>query len=103
MIGAWLQRLVLPQAAVPRTPADFRAREREVRAEEYQRYLESADWQHLRQRVLRRDGHACRFCGARASEVHHLTYARIFNETEYDLVAVCGACHEQLHPQGDPC
>jgi predicted HNH restriction endonuclease len=33
----------------------------------------------------------------KATQVHHLTYARIFFEEPEDLIAVCASCHFQLH------
>ena len=39
----------------------------------------------------------CRRCGKRATEVHHETYKRIYNEQLSDLTALCGNCHEAAH------
>ncbi len=35
----------------------------------------------------------------RAEDVHHLTYARLYDEMLFDLIAVCRDCHERLHPE----
>lgn len=72
-------------------------RERELRREEYQRYLKSPKWRSKCRAVMERDKYRCRFCGQPAVQVHHLTYVRIFNEALYDLVAICKDCHELLH------
>lgn len=65
---------------------------------EYDAYLASAAWQERREKVLLRDGYRCQACGERdATQVHHLTYARVFSEPLFDLVAVCAECHEGLH------
>jgi len=72
-------------------------REQALRKEEYQRYLKSAKWHTKWQAVMSRDKGKCRFCGKKATQVHHLTYARIFNEQPYDLVAICEDCHKLLH------
>jgi len=72
-------------------------KEAQLLKEEYTRYLRSAKWRTKQQSVMKRDGYKCRLCGKRATIVHHLTYARIFNEQPYDLVAVCKTCHELLH------
>jgi len=74
------------------------AKEEELRREEYRRYLRSPQWKARCAAVLKRDKGCCRFCGGRATQVHHLTYARIFNESLYDLVAICENCHRALHP-----
>ena len=72
-------------------------KEEVLRKEEYKRYLKSTRWRKLWAYVMKRDGNKCRFCGRKAHHVHHLTYARIFHEEPYDLVAVCKGCHELLH------
>lgn len=68
-----------------------------ARQEKYHQYLESYEWQALRQRVLERD-YYCRACGCNLStEVHHLTYARIYHERPEDLVGLCYYCHREVH------
>jgi hypothetical protein len=34
---------------------------------------------------------------AAATQVHHLTYVGVFNESPDDLVALCDSCHAELH------
>ena len=64
----------------------------------YEEYLDSADWKKRRSAALARDGGLCQACyEADASEVHHLTYERIFEEPLFDLVSVCEDCHKKLH------
>lgn len=64
----------------------------------YKRYLNSPKWRALREAVLERDNHKCRFCPSRKNlEVHHLTYEHIFNEQLEELVTTCEACHEHIH------
>lgn len=64
----------------------------------YEEYLETEEWKKRRGLVLVRDQGRCQACfQAPATEVHHLTYDRIFKEPLFDLVAVCRPCHEQLH------
>lgn len=63
----------------------------------YNLYLQSPAWQLKRAKVLKRDNYTCRACGERrATQAHHLTYAHVFNEPLFDLVAVCEACHKEL-------
>ena len=63
----------------------------------YQRYLQSDAWRTKRKAVLHAAGFRCRRCSARATEVHHETYKRIYNERLSDLTALCGRCHEAVH------
>ena len=65
--------------------------------ERYRRYLQSDAWKTKRKAVLQAAGFRCRRCGAPATEVHHETYKRIYNERMSDLTALCGDCHEKAH------
>ena len=80
--------------------AEFQAR-RDHRREEYRDYLTTITWARKREAVLSRDDYVCQAqmvgCTDRASQAHHLTYDRIFDEPLFDLVAVCRNCHERLH------
>ena len=68
------------------------------RSEEYEEYLDSEDWQAKRELVFERSGGICEGCRERkADEVHHLTYAHIGKEFLWELVAICGVCHERIH------
>jgi hypothetical protein len=47
---------------------------------------------------LKRAGHRCERCRkAQATQIHHKTYERIFEESLKDLQAVCGRCHMEIH------
>jgi 5-methylcytosine-specific restriction enzyme A len=50
-------------------------------------------WPATRARILTRDGHRCRSCGAPASEVHH---TRRGIEADEFLVSLCERCHERI-------
>jgi len=64
----------------------------------YKHYLKSDKWQHKRFLVLQRDGFKCRRCGSKNQlNVHHLTYANVFNEPLCDLITLCRKCHKQEH------
>ena len=71
----------------------------ESRKEAYRRYLESEAWQRKRYVVLRRDNWRCIRCGAKATQVHHMRYAKynIGKEPIEWLVSVCKTCHESEH------
>ena len=64
---------------------------------QYRRYLQSDAWKTKRKAVLQAAGFRCRRCGAPATEVHHETYKRIYNERMSDLTALCSKCHEAAH------
>jgi hypothetical protein len=66
----------------------------------YSRYINSAEWQELRRKVIARAKGKCEGCGNRpATDVHHLTYQRFGKEMLFDLVAVCEDCHKAIHKQ----
>jgi 5-methylcytosine-specific restriction endonuclease McrA len=72
------------------------------RKQDYQDYLASNEWQEKRLEVLERDDFTCQHCGIEATEVHHLTYARIFHEALDDLVSLCRDCHAEIHDHDEP-
>ena len=63
----------------------------------YQTYLQSDAWRVKRKEILKAAGYRCRRCGARATEVHHEIYKRIYNESLSDLTALCENCHKAAH------
>jgi 5-methylcytosine-specific restriction endonuclease McrA len=65
---------------------------------QYQAYLNSPKWKAKRLKVLKKAKFKCQKCREkRATQVHHKTYKRIFNERLSDLQAVCGLCHKKIH------
>ncbi len=65
---------------------------------QYQSYLNSPKWKATRLKVLRRDKFICQRCKkARATQVHHKTYKRIFKERMGDLISICATCHRNIH------
>ena len=66
----------------------------------YQEYLNnpSSPWQNLRAKVKARDK-VCTACHKNSAimDVHHITYARIGNESLEDLRLLCRACHGEEH------
>ena len=65
---------------------------------DYHEYLKSDEWQKKRSERLKIDGFKCQICGRPMDlQVHHLTYANIYNENVYtDLITLCKYCHEQI-------
>lgn len=67
---------------------------------EYDRYLKSDAWKRVRESVLERDEHKCRFCGATENlRVHHKAYQNVYEEecALIDLITLCDKCHKELH------
>jgi len=62
-------------------------------------YLKSDAWRRKRYVVLKRDNWCCRYCGGRATQAHHLRYAKwnIGKEPIEWLVSVCKSCHDAQH------
>jgi hypothetical protein len=66
--------------------------------EKYQAYLCSRHWAEKRNAVFKRCGCICERCGVNAADhVHHLTYARKYDEQPGDLQALCRGCHDFTH------
>ena len=64
---------------------------------DYASYIGSPAWRIKRAARLQRDGGKCVVCGARAVNVHHITYENLGDENvRRDLVSVCRACHTRL-------
>ena len=70
---------------------------RVTRVSAYHWYLASPYWKVRRRTALKRANYLCNNCGQRATQVHHLTYVGVFNESPSDLVALCERCHAALH------
>ena len=85
---------IAPSVSIPNTITDIRRTIDEKK--NYYEYLKSDEWKKLRKSVLRRDNELC-ICGAKATEVHHKTYARVGNEPLSDLVSLCRNCHQNVH------
>ena len=73
--------------------------QRKARKDRYAEYLKSDEWQRKRYVVFKRDNWKCQYCGAKATEVHHLKYAKyqIGKEPIKWLVSVCRPCHRKQH------
>ena len=61
--------------------------------------LDAVDYEHLRQKVLRRDGWRCQFCGTMANlEVHHKQFrSHSGDDSEENLITLCSTCHACVH------
>jgi hypothetical protein len=71
--------------------------------EEYELVVKTDCWKLRREAYLKKNTW-CEVCGnpkpGMSLEVHHLTYDRIGNELDSDLVATCCLCHRLLHGLG---
>ena len=69
------------------------------RRDRYRAYLKTDAWQRKRYVVFKRDNWTCQECGAKATEVHHLKYAKyqIGKEPIDWLVSLCSPCHRKKH------
>jgi len=76
---------------------------RVTRISAYHWYLASPYWKVRRRAALKRANYLCQNnCGQRATQVHHLTYIGVFNESPDDLVALCDRCHADLPTRHRP-
>ncbi len=76
-------------------------REKELWWEKYSEYLQSTKWKVKRALVLEKAHHTCECClTERATIVHHLSYANVFNEYLGELAATCKPCHDLAHAKG---
>ena len=72
--------------------------------EKYAAYLCSREWAIKRTSVASRCGGMCERCGLNEMDcVHHLTYARKYNESLTDLAGWCDQCHAYVHGKSDFC
>ena len=76
-----------------------REKRRIDRRDYYREYLKSDEWKRKRYVVLKRDNWTCKYCDKKATQVHHLKYAKyqIGKEPIKWLVSVCSSCHKDQH------
>ena len=64
----------------------------------YEAYLETEQFDNIRQAVFNRDGRKCVVCGSTdILQAHHLTYRNVYNEPTQDLITLCKTCHSIFH------
>jgi len=70
---------------------------KEVR-DNYDAYLASEEWKVCRRFALAFYDHRCALCNAHENlEVHHRSYAHLYEETLTDLIVLCRRCHGLFH------
>ena len=74
--------------------------------DEYTEDLKDARWREKRERILRRDGHECVWCGAKERlQVHHKYYnkypdgsrVKAWDYPDDALIVLCSDCHKMYH------
>jgi hypothetical protein len=66
--------------------------------DEYQEFLLTPQWRHLRTKVMRRSAGVCEACLEKpAAQVHHCTYDYGWLPPAWMLRAVCEECHTAIH------
>jgi 5-methylcytosine-specific restriction endonuclease McrA len=62
-------------------------------------HLVPAEYESLRQQVLRRDGWRCQTCGTMSDlEVHHREFrSHSGDDSEENLITLCTQCHARIH------
>lgn len=65
----------------------------------YRIYLNSKKWRAFKKSVLKKRGNICERCKLETEklDLHHKTYARLFNELPEDVELLCRSCHEIEH------
>ena len=69
-------------------------------------FYNSSAWHHIRKLALIRDGYTCAYCGARATEVHHIVELTPENIRDPsvalnldNLQSLCHQCHSTITMQ----
>ena len=63
----------------------------------YHKYINSKRWERRRRRYYGRNPNVCKVCGAKDIQLHHLTYERLGNERDEDLIPLCRQHHSLFH------
>ena len=76
---------------------------RAAKSTDYNHYLRSALWRHIRGWVLKRDDNRCQCCNETATEVHHISYDQQVMDgcLLHKLISLCHACHQRVEFDGD--
>lgn len=72
------------------------------RKDEYRAHLRSHEWQGIRETAMESTGGVCAFCGAPATQVHHVRYPKQFaDDSVLNAQPVCDECHRKAHGIAD--
>ena len=78
-----------------------------IQAGDVRKFYKSKEWKHKRPEILERDNYECQRCKnnggfSKAEIVHHIKHLRDRIDlalVDDNLISVCGACHNILHPE----
>jgi hypothetical protein len=75
------------------------ARTARLRKMPFAEYRMQDEWKAIRSDMLARARYRCQGCAKRGVrlDVHHNTYERYGDESIFDLIVLCGQCHQRLH------
>lgn len=66
--------------------------------EKYHEYLKSPEWKEFRKKAFEHYGKKCAHCKrTKFLQIHHKTYANIFNEKLEDVMVLCELHHKKIH------
>jgi hypothetical protein len=82
-----------------RQQARYGSRLLELRRMPYDEYLQTPEWQAMRERKLESVGRSCEMCSVKGVELHthHNNYVRRGAELDQDLKILCAGCHKTFH------
>lgn len=64
----------------------------------YIQYINSKEWTIRRQSYIQIYGMGCQICiEKRGTQLHHMSYRRLGNEPDKDLLFLCSSCHHDIH------
>lgn len=64
----------------------------------YKDYINSPEWKDLKVKIGNLRGYKCEICSNTQNlQLHHKTYANLYDEPLEDLQLVCGGCHTNIH------
>ncbi len=100
-LSGWLNRLLANENNTTRDFKTVRAQRRGLlRFDGNRPWNYASNWKEVAAGIRRRDGYACKSCGAQDTElhVHHIIYLSNFGTNQQsNLVTLCRACHEKEH------
>ncbi len=64
----------------------------------YTEYINSRKWFSFRMKYIKKYGEICQICRIRNGQhLHHMTYRRLGNELDKDVLFLCIECHHDIH------
>jgi len=83
-----------------KTPkATLKRATKKEKKEKYKSYIVSMKWKIFKRGIVKTRGNVCERCGTKTNklDLHHKTYARLFNELPQDVMLLCRDCHNEIH------